>query len=472
VFSTTLEKMAHGGVYDQLAGGFHRYSVDERWVVPHFEKMCYDNSELLKNYVHAYQVTGSDFFAGVAKDIIRWMDEWLSDRDRGGFYASQDADINMDDDGDYFTWTVEETQSVLTPQETQAASLHYDINEIGEMHHNPAKNVLFVRASLDEISKRMDMPAESVAALLKSAKEKMYAARLKRPTPYVDKTIYTGWCALCVSAYLEAAKVLSLDSTRQFALRSLDRILSEGWNSATGLKHVIAYSDPAAEKRNLPGVLDDYAFTAVACLDAYETTSDLSYFQFAQSIVDRMVQKFYDPTAGGFFDTAQTDNPQKSLGVLGTRRKPFQDSPTPAGNSMAAIALLRLYAFTNQAQYREQAEHTLEILAGSAGQYGIFAATYGIAAVHLSQPHSQIVIVGEDKTAEEFYAAAMQSFRFGRSVIKLTHSQAVAQNLPPALAETVPNLPALKEGKTLAIICQGFACLPPIDNVDELKRNL
>ena len=97
--------MAHGGVYDQLAGGFHRYSVDERWVVPHFEKMCYDNSELLKNYVHAYQVTGSEFFADVARDIIRWMDEWLSDRERGGFYASQDADYSMDDDGDYFTWT-------------------------------------------------------------------------------------------------------------------------------------------------------------------------------------------------------------------------------------------------------------------------------------------------------------------------------------------------------------------------------
>src|SRR5205085_526998 len=174
VIVTTLEHMARGGVYDQLAGGFHRYSVDERWVVPHFEKMCYDNSELLKNYVHAYQATGSEFFGGVAKDMIRWMDEWLSDCARGGFYASQDADINMDDDGDYFTWTLEETQSVLTTQEAQAASLHYDINEIGEMHHNPAKNVLFVRASFDEIGKRMNLPTESVAALLKSAKEKMY----------------------------------------------------------------------------------------------------------------------------------------------------------------------------------------------------------------------------------------------------------------------------------------------------------
>ena len=116
---TTLENMANGGVYDQLAGGFHRYSVDERWVVPHFEKMCYDNSELLKNYVHAYQATGYEFFADVARDIIRWMDEWLSDREHGGFYASQDADISMDDDGDYFTWTMDEARAVLTEEEAQ-----------------------------------------------------------------------------------------------------------------------------------------------------------------------------------------------------------------------------------------------------------------------------------------------------------------------------------------------------------------
>ena len=155
VFVSTLEKMARGGVYDQLAGGFHRYSVDEHWIVPHFEKMCYDNSELLKNYVHAYQVTGSEFFAAVARDIVRWMDEWLSDRERGGFYASQDADYSMDDDGDYFTWTRAEMQAVLTEEEAAVAGLHYDVNEVGEMHHNPEKNVLYVRASLEEIGKRL-----------------------------------------------------------------------------------------------------------------------------------------------------------------------------------------------------------------------------------------------------------------------------------------------------------------------------
>src|SRR3954469_17483506 len=151
-FITTLEKMAQGGVYDQLAGGFHRYSVDERWVVPHFEKMLYDNSELLKNYVHAYQATESEFFAEIARDIIRWIDEWLSDRERGGFYASQDADINMDDDGDYFTWTLRNARAVLSPEEAEIAALYYDIGAVGEMHHDPAKNVLFVAMSIDEIA--------------------------------------------------------------------------------------------------------------------------------------------------------------------------------------------------------------------------------------------------------------------------------------------------------------------------------
>ena len=209
VFVTTLEKMARGGVYDQLAGGFHRYSVDEHWIVPHFEKMCYDNSELLKNYVHAYQVTRNEFFAAVARDIIRWMDEWLSDRERGGFYASQDADYSMEDDGDYFTWTRAEMQAVLTEAEAAAMGLHYDVNEVGEMHHNPEKNVLYVRAPVDEVAKRMGLPIERTQALINSARKKMYAARLLRPhaLPVVDQNglQLRLELAMPISAYLDAA---------------------------------------------------------------------------------------------------------------------------------------------------------------------------------------------------------------------------------------------------------------------------
>ncbi len=471
VFVTTLEKMALGGVYDQLAGGFHRYSVDERWIVPHFEKMCYDNSELLKNYVHAHQATGQEFFAAVARDIIRWMDEWLGDREHGGFYASQDADYSMDDDGDYFTWTLQEAQSVLTEEEARVACLHYDINEIGEMHHNPAKNVLYQRASVEEIGKRLSLPQEQIVRLLRSAKEKMYAARLKRPTPYVDKTVYAGWNALCVSAYLEAAKVLRLETAEHFALRSLDRILAEGWQEGR-LLHVLAYSDAKAELRQIPGVLDDYAFTTVACLDAYEATADISYFNFAGRIANAMVEQFFDPISGGFFDTGKISADEKVLGVLGTRRKPFQDSPTPAGNSVAAIALLRLHAYTNDAGLREKAEQTIELIAGLAGQYGLFAATYGIAAVHLSNPHTQIVIVGSDELADRLYNVAVAPYSTGKAVLKLAANRAVSQNLPPALAETIPQLPEIQQEKTVAVVCSGFTCQPPISDPDELTRSL
>ncbi|MGH9510801.1 MAG: thioredoxin domain-containing protein [Terriglobales bacterium] len=469
-FVTTLEKMARGGVYDQLAGGFHRYSVDERWIVPHFEKMSYDNSELLKNYVHAFQATGSEFFAAVARDIIRWMDEWLSDREAGGFYASQDADFSMDDDGDYFTWSVKETDEVLTEEESDVAKLHYDINEVGEMHHNPAKNVLYVRASLEEISRRLNLPLERVHELLTSAKEKMYAARLNRPTPYVDKTIYAGWNALCVSAYLEAAKVLDLSPARHFALRSLDRILAQAWGES-GLHHVVAYSDSTASGQQVPGMLDDYAFTTVACLDAYEATSDITYFNFAQKIGEAMIQRFFDESSGGFFDTGkEISNSEKPLGVLAMLRKPFQDSPTPAGNPVAAIALFRLYSYTNHPAHRQYAERTMELLGGVAGRYGIFAATYAIAGIYFLKPHIQVVILGEDAKAEELYRASVASFRLGKAVIKLETSKAVALNLPPALSETISHLPVLGDRRSIALVCSNFSCRPPISDPKELAE--
>jgi uncharacterized protein len=470
---TTLERMANGGVYDQLAGGFHRYSVDERWVVPHFEKMCYDNSELLKNYVHALQVTGTAFFADVARDIIRWMDEWLSDREHGGFYASQDADYSMDDDGDYFTWTVAETKTVLSPQEAEVALLHYDINEVGEMHHNPAKNVLYVRASIEEIASRLSFAPEKVQQLLASAKRKMYAARLERPTPYIDKTVYVGWNGLCISAYLEAAKILGLESARHFALHSLDRVLAEAWRPDVGLLHVLAYSDPKAARREVRGLLDDYAFTAIACLDAYEATADLSYFKFAKSITDAMIEKFFDPISGGFFDAVvESSDGVKVLGVLSARRKPFQDSPTPAGNPVAAIALLRMHSYTNDEGYRDKADQTMEVFAGMAEQYGIFGATYGIAAVHFSQAHTQVIVLGEGEDADRLRSAAITGFAFNKTIIQLTPNKAVAQNLPPALATTIPGLPGIHGKAASAVVCSRFSCQPPVSDPEQLTQML
>jgi uncharacterized protein YyaL (SSP411 family) len=474
VISNTLTKMAHGGVYDQLAGGFHRYSVDEHWIVPHFEKMLYDNSELLKNYVHGYQITGDPFFAFVARDIIRWMDAWLSDREHGGFYASQDADISLDDDGDYFTWTLDEAEAALTSDELQVAMLRWDIGEVGDMHHNRAKNVLFIRTEVDDIAARVKKPGPEVEALLASAKEKMYTARLKRPTPFVDKTIYVSWNSLALSAYLQAAQVLGLDDARKFALRTLDRILSQGWNATTGLQHVIAYSDPQAARRSVPGVLDDYAFTVIACLDAYEATADLSYYRFAQQIADAMITRFHDANEGAFFDIATGPNVGDGilLGALAARRKPLQDSPTPAGNPAAAIALLRLHAYSNDAKYRDIAEGTLEAFAGIVEHYGLFASTYGVALDMVLHSHTQVVIAGSGVQADALKAAAVRPFSLNKSVLHLPQGEIVPQMLPPAFAETIPNIPGLREGRAVAVLCSNFTCQPPVADAAELEKAL
>ena len=187
---------------------------------------------------------------------------------------------------------------------------------------------------MDDIADKLNKSTDEVLALLTSARQKMYAARLQRPMPYVDKTIYLSWNSLLISAYLEAARVLNLPEARDFALKSLDRILSGGWDGrAARLAHVIAYSDPKAGNRIISGMLDDYAFTIIACLEAYESTSSIQYFNAARAIADAMIKRFFDATSGGFFDMDSTADPTGLLGALSARRKPLQDSPTPAGNS-------------------------------------------------------------------------------------------------------------------------------------------
>src|SRR5271170_1777730 len=466
----TLEQMARGGVYDQLAGGFHRYSVDEHWVVPHFEKMLYDNAGLLGNYVHAFQTFVDVDAARVARDIIRWLDEVMTDRERGGFYASQDADLSLDDDGDYFTWTRDEAAAVLNPAEMAVAEPFYDIGELGDMHHNPAKNVLHRKFTIEEAAKRAGMSAEDAERELASAKQKLLVARAQRPTPYIDKTIYTSWNALAISAYLDAARVLDLAGPRQFALRTLDRLLNEGWEQERGLAHVIAYSEDAGERRFVAGVLDDYAFLLHALLDAWEATGSRKYYDASVEIGEGMIARFYDATGGAFFDTQITRSPV--LGALSARRKPLQDTPTPAGNSAAAAALLRLEALSGRADFREKAEDTLENFAGIVEHFGLFAGTYGLALELLLLPPVQVVVIGEGIEAKKLAAIATARYAVNKQVIVLRPEQVTAENLPPVLAETLPHLPELRSGTVFAVVCMGTSCLPPASDPEKLLEAL
>jgi len=460
---TTLEKMARGGVYDQLAGGFHRYSVDERWLVPHFEKMSYDNSELLKNYLHASQMLDNWRLKQTAESIVAWVNETLSDRAAGGFYASQDADYSLDDDGDYFTWTLEEVRAALSAEEARVIELLYDVEAHGEMHHNPAKNVLWEARELTVVAESLKIDWNTASKLALEAEFKMLQARRKRRTPFVDKTMYVAWNAMFVSAYLEADRVLK-DSPylacKEFALKTLERMLREAWSESRGFAHRIG--GPSLE-----GSLDDQVFSVIALLDAYEATFDARYFTAAQKTMDLAITRYGDAENGAFFDRPADAAP---MGGLEVRRKPFQDSPTPGANSVAAIALIRMHAFTGDDRYYAFAKKTLEAFAGVAPQYGLFAATYGLAATLFAHHPIQVVITGNtnDPAAQALEEAAHRVFRFGKSVLRVTPGTQLAA-LAGALKETLPHLPA---DKALALVCSGNTCLPPTSDPAQLKALL
>jgi uncharacterized protein YyaL (SSP411 family) len=452
VAESTLEKMARGGVYDQLAGGFHRYSVDERWLVPHFEKMSYDNSELLKNYLHGWQVTQNPALRETAEGMIAWVNEVLSDQQSGGFYASQDADVSLDDDGDYFTWTLEEVRAVLNPEEARVVEMYYDVEVHGEMHHNSAKNVLWIASNPAEIGRTLGLAESTVRLILAKAKQDMLMARLRRPTPYIDRTMYVAWNAMFVSAYLDAGRVLASRAgadCQAFALKTLDRMLREVWSEEHGFGHRLV--GPA-----LHGSLDDQVFGVLALLDAYEATMDARYFAAAQKTMDLTLARFGDREGGGFFDRA-SDAP--AMGGLDMRRKPFQDSPTPGANSVAAIALVRLQGFTGDERYYQAAKATLEAFAGIAPKYGLFASSYGLAATLFANNPLQVVVTGaaDDPAAKALEEAAHRVFRFGKSVLRVTPGTTVS-NLPAALRDTLPHLPS---DKAVAVVCAGQSCLPP-----------
>lgn len=469
-FVVTLEKMAHGGVYDQLAGGFHRYSVDDHWVVPHFEKMLYDNAGLLRNYVHGFQSLVRPEFLEIAKQMVGWLDSTMTDRERGGFYGSQDADVGLDDDGDYFTWTCDEAQAVLDPDELEFARTYWDIGELGDMHHNPAKNVLHVKRPLEEKA-ALGVDVEHLLPLRESARKKLLAARSLRPTPFIDRTLYTGWNAMAVTAYLETARVLRLEPVREFALLTMNRLLNEAWSDGVSLRHVIAYPDQTPQE-HAPGTLDDYAFTVHACIDSWIASGNMNFYRAAEMIADAMIERFYDHTGSAFFDSAANVDGQIPLGALGARRKPLQDSPTPAGNPTAVSALLRLEALSGRQQYREIAEDTLDSFAGIVEHFGLYAGSYGLALEQLLLDPVQVVVVGSGPEAARLEATATARFAVNKTVLRVRPEQLVKGGLPEALAETLLEVPLPEKADAWALVCKGRTCLPPIMDAETLLEAL
>jgi hypothetical protein len=270
---------------------------------------------------------------------------------------------------------------------------------------------------------------------------------------------------MMISAYLEAGRVLDLPEVKAFALKSLDRVLSEAWDASKGMAHVVAYGETGGSAARVAGVLDDYVFMGHAALDAWEATGEMRYYEAAEAIAASAVARFYDKTGLAFFDTEAPAEGEVRLGALVTRRKPLQDSPTPAANPVAAALLLRLAALNDREEYAVMALETLETFAGVVEHFGLYAASYGLALQRLLLGTVQVCVIGQDDEARRLEAVALARYAVNKSVVRLRSAQLNA--LPPALAETLPHLPGISDG-SVAVICTGRGCLPPVRSVDEL----
>ncbi len=350
----TLESMARGGFHDQLGGGFHRYSVDEAWIVPHFEKMADDNAWLLRNYSDAYALFKDDQFKQVAQGLVRFSREVLSDP-AGGFFASQDADVTPDDEGGYFTWTDDEFRDSLTAEEYSVLS-RLLLDPRGAMHHDPSRHVLFAARDPREFARELAMPFDAVQHLIASGKEKLLHARNARLAPFIDRTLYTSLNGMFITSCLRAARVLADPWLREFSLLSLDRIVREHYHG-TELLHT----------EGIPGLLEDHVHLAEALLTAYETTGVARYQALAEELMEVTLAIFQD-SEGGFFDTGQE--------VLGVRLKRVDDIPHPSANSTAVMLLLKLHRLTGEERYLEAAGRALSLFGPAAGEFGIHGGAY------------------------------------------------------------------------------------------------
>ncbi len=462
----TLQGMARGGIHDQLAGGFHRYSVDARWIVPHFEKMAYDNAELLKAYLDAYMLFGDEEYGAVARGIVRWIREVMADPD-GGYAASQDADVGLHDDGGYFTWTLEEAREAIGDEDALAvASAYYDIGTAGEMDHDPAKNVLFIADNIHAIATRLRRAPAEVSSLLDLAEEKLHATRVRRPAPYVDRTRYTNWNAMLASALLRAAPVLDDLWAEAHALTTLRRIRSES-PGPDAVDHTAG---------GLAGLLDDQVQVAQAALDAHELTGDASWLGWAQAIMDRVWRDYLDADRGGLFDTASSPAGE---GLLPTRTKPMQDAPTPSANGVAALVLARLFELTGNSKWQSRHHELVAAFSGRAKDLGLHGATLLLAIDWRVNPATRLVVVEETgrtgKTgrtgalpgeSERMHRRALVTF-LPRRVVRRVRVDSDPGALPPEIRGMVSAGPGPR-----AFACAGATCSAPATTDEEWRATL
>ncbi len=446
----TLDKMACGGIYDQLGGGFHRYSVDAVWLVPHFEKMLYDNAQLARVYLQAYQVTGEPLFRRVVEETLEYVRCEMTDPG-GGFYSTQDAD-SEGEEGKFFVWTPQEIEAVLGGEDARLLCAYFDVTEQGNFEHH---TILRVAASVEAVALTLGVDPAGAQAVIERGRRGLFEARERRVKPGRDEKVLTAWNGLMLRAFAEAAVALDRDDYREQARRNAEFVLANLRRDGRLLR---TWKDGQAK---LNGYLEDYACFADGLLSLYEATFDPRWLAEARSIADVMIEQFADDSAGGFYVTG------KDHERLVSRPKDLFDNATPSGNSVAAEALLRLGLLSGQGLYREAAERVLRLLGVIAAQHpAAFGRLLCALDFYLGSP-KEIAIVGQPDAAD---TASLTRTVFSR----YAPNKVVAGCAPNAAPPDIPLLadrPA-RNGKATAYVCQNDVCQAPATTPEELARQL
>ncbi len=448
----TLEKMARGGIYDQLGGGFHRYATDDRWLVPHFEKMLYDNALLSRAYLHAYQITGKPFYRRICEETLDYVQrEMLSPE--GGFYSTQDAD-SEGVEGKFYLWTPADIKAALGEEDGTLFCAFYDVTEHGNFEQ---KNILHVDLSLEEIAQQQGVSVERLEQALASGRKRLYDVRAERVWPGLDNKILTGWNGLMLRSFAEAARVLGRDDYRVNAELTANFLLTTMNSSGRLLR---SYREGQAR---LNGYLEDSTNLALALLEVYQTTYNPLWFSEARKLADQMIDLFWDEEDGGFFSTG------KDHEELVGRPKELMDNATPSGNSSAAELLLRLATYTGEDGYRSRAETILRPLAPAMSEHPSALSQMLIALDFLIGPAYEVAIIGDPAAADTRALLAVVNRQFRPNL-----ALAVAQPGDKAALEAIPLLQdrPQRHGVATAYVCQRFACKEPVTAPEALAAQL
>ncbi|MDX1674147.1 MAG: thioredoxin domain-containing protein [Longimicrobiales bacterium] len=450
----TLTAMTGGGVYDQLGGGFHRYSTDPRWIIPHFEKMAYDNGPLLQLLARTAAALDRPDLADAAAGIVAYYRDVAPELvEAGGFPASQDADIGFDDDGDYWTWTEAEVRDALG-DDAEAAILRWGVRDAnGAMHQDPERHVLFRAMSVGEVAAALDRDEAEVAAALEAAAEALKAARDARPRPYVDTTLFSGWVALVAAGHLAAARHLGTEGAGEAGLRALRRVWDEAWVDGQGVAH------RPGDEEGVPQLVDQ-AYVAAAAVDAFEWSQDPAWLERARSLVAVVRRRFGHPSGG------LTDRPEAAdaeADVLATGRLEVTDAPEPSPTAVMAMTMARLGALDHDETMTTAARDLLRVYAGSAPRFAPNAGTFFQALRWVVKPVTTVVIVEEEGA---LLRAALEGYRPTTVVRRYRPGAVDTDRLPePVAAMLTGDAPR-------AYVCVGTSCAPPVSRPAELQETL